>query len=416
MVDVRALVAARRVTVHFQPIVSLRRMQVIGYEALARGVGEHGGWISPLPLFEAARQQGLALELDRLCREAALRTFVASSLGPAMLFLNVDPTVLTAGVVGSQWIRRMVEEVGIRPSFVVIEIAEKQVADAQLLYDFAKQYRQQGFLIALDDFGAAHSNLDRLAQVAPDIIKIDRGLVQGAHQSSARRLLLHSLADLCRRQGALGLAEGVENAAEALALAHAGFDLFQGYFFGRPADASAVSVEAAVQVAHATATEFEKCRRRSLVTAKRRSRELLQRVQEMVHVLRRCAPPEFGAVLEEVVRLSNDVDCIFVTDLRGIQVSATVCQNRDHGHGSALFQKAPPGTDHGIKDYIAVPRRLHKDWYISSHYVSYATRSICRTVSYTFQARDGRTYFLCVDFADDEFDPLISMGGARQNL
>ncbi|MBZ4648202.1 MAG: diguanylate phosphodiesterase [Desulfomicrobiaceae bacterium] len=415
MVDVRALVAARRVMVHFQPIVSLRRRQVIGYEALARGVGEHGA-IPPLALFEAARQQGLALELDRLCRETALRTFVASSLGSAMLFLNVDPTALTATVVGSQWIRRMAEEVGIHPSSVVIEIAEKQVTDAQLLYDFAKQYRQQGFLIALDDFGAAHSNLDRLAQVTPDIIKIDRGLVQGAHQSSARRLLLHSLADLCRRQGALGLAEGVENAAEALALAAAGFDLFQGYFFGRPAEASAASAVAAAQTAHAMATEFEKCRRRSLVTAKRRSRELLQRVQEMVHVLRQRDPSEFGVVLEEIVRLSNDVDCIFVTDVRGIQISTTVCQNRDHGNGSMLFQKAPPGTDHGIKDYIAVPRRLHKEWYISSRYVSYATRSICRTVSYAFKARDGRSYFLCVDFIEEDFDQLFPVGDNGYDL
>lgn len=403
MIDVAALLAARRVVAHFQPIVSLRRREVIGYEALARGVGE-AGIIPPLALFEAARQQGLALELDRLCRETALRAFAASALHPALLFLNVDATVLSAGVLGSEWIRRKVDEAGLDPASVVIEIAETRVADATALYAFVERYRQWGFLIALDDFGAAHSNLDRLVRVEPDIIKIDRGLVHGVSESPARRLLLHSLADLCRRQGAVGLVEGVESAADALVLAHAGFDLFQGYLFGRPAAASLEAGLDAARVARQMAGEFEKYRRVRLVAAKQRSRKLLAQTQVFAETLRRCLPADFDAVLQELLHGASGVDCLFVTDARGVQVSHTVCRDTGPARVSILFQKAAPGADHGLKDYIAVPRRLGRQSYISSRYVSYATRTLCRTVSQEFTAMDGYSYFLCVDFEEEEDD------------
>lgn len=398
MVDIAALIAARAIIVLFQPIVSLRRAQIVGYEALARGFGPSGP-IPPLVLFDAARRQGLELDLDRLCRELALRAFVSSRLD-GVLFLNVDSSALRPGVVGSSWIRDKVAEFGLDAASIVLEIAETHVLDTQHLYDFVDRYRDAGFLIALDDFGAAHSNLDRLVRIEPDIIKVDRGLIQSVHQVAAKGLLVRSLADMCRRLGALGLAEGVEEEDEALVLAHAGFDLFQGYYFGRPALAFPEEDCNTSRIVRHLGQQFEGYRRKQLVLATKRSRQLYQRAHEYAEALRRCSPQEFDNVLQCFIQKAWDVDCLFVTDAQGVQVSQTICQPGHAPRGGVLFRKAEPGTDHGLKDYIAVPRRLDRPTYLSPRYVSYATRILCRTVSQEFLAADGRSYFLCVDFIE----------------
>jgi EAL domain-containing protein (putative c-di-GMP-specific phosphodiesterase class I) len=94
--------------------------------------------------------------------------------------------------------------------------------------------------LAYDDFGAGQSRLDELARVAPDSVKFDMRLVRDLHQATAeRRLVTARLVELIRELGITPLAEGVESEAEADACEEIGFELAQGYFFGRPMPAAA---------------------------------------------------------------------------------------------------------------------------------------------------------------------------------
>ncbi|MGL4369652.1 MAG: EAL domain-containing protein, partial [Spirochaetota bacterium] len=177
MSDIERIIASGGIFVLFQPIISVRRKMLIGFEALARGVDPSDGRIIPPDeLFALGAQAGSLTDLDRECRRAAFAAFAPllqrdSSL---MLFLNLESSIIDTGVVGSGNLTQGALDAGVNPSNVVIEIVESKVEDIGAMRFFVESHRAEGFLIALDDVGAGHSNLNRIPVVRPDIIKVDR--------------------------------------------------------------------------------------------------------------------------------------------------------------------------------------------------------------------------------------------------
>jgi EAL domain-containing protein (putative c-di-GMP-specific phosphodiesterase class I) len=88
--------------------------------------------------------------------------------------------------------------------------------------------------VALDDFGTGYAGLDYLQNMAFSSIKIDRAFVQHMHTSSRSFYIIQSALELSRRLGINSVAEGIEDAHTAKALAELGCDIGQGYHFARP--------------------------------------------------------------------------------------------------------------------------------------------------------------------------------------
>ena len=206
-------------------------------EALSFGLHPDGGRIiPPLQLFHEAESQGKTLDLDRLCREKALVAF-AERFGrdtDLMLWLNLETSILSEEVVGSDRLMRAVHESGLAPHQIVIEIVETHVPDVSSLQKFVEIYKGYGFSVALDDVGTSHSNLERIARIKPDIIKIDRCLIHDLDQERYRYIVVRSLRNLAQSIGALVLAEGLETEGEALAALDLDINLHQGYYYAKP--------------------------------------------------------------------------------------------------------------------------------------------------------------------------------------
>jgi hypothetical protein len=150
----------------------------------------------------------------------------------------------------------LVQRVGLRPSNIVLEILESQDGDIRALADAATRYRDAGFLIAIDDFGAGHSNIDRLLQIQPDVVKLDGTLIRAKCRTTYRPLL-PNLVSLLHSAGMLVVVEGVETNEELVLAVDANVDLVQGYLLGRPGlivDQSEVS-KRRVERAFETASE-----------------------------------------------------------------------------------------------------------------------------------------------------------------
>ncbi len=96
------------------------------------------------------------------------------------------------------------------------------------------EYRKHGFKIALDDFATGYSGLLRLAELKPDIIKIDRALVQDCDKDRVRLAIIASLLSLGAEIGVKVVVEGVEHASEVAALRSVGARFIQGFYFARP--------------------------------------------------------------------------------------------------------------------------------------------------------------------------------------
>ncbi|MDF0729939.1 GGDEF domain-containing protein [Pseudomonas entomophila] len=228
-----AILAQRSVHSLFQPIICLTQRRILGYEALSRGPS-NSPLHSPLNLFAIARQAGRLSELEVLCRESACRRF--SELGlEGKLFLNVSPESLLEPHYPSGRTLQMLEQVGLSPSRVVIELTEQTPTDDfQLLSNALHHYRDMGFSIALDDLGAGYSSLRLWSELRPDYVKIDRHFIDGIHQDPLKREFVGSILQIARASRAQVIAEGIELSEELSVLSEMGVDLLQGYLLGRP--------------------------------------------------------------------------------------------------------------------------------------------------------------------------------------
>ncbi|WP_426206401.1 bifunctional diguanylate cyclase/phosphodiesterase [Pseudomonas sp. TWP3-1] len=217
----------------FQPIICLSERRILGYEALTRGPS-NSPLHSPIALFAVARQAGRLSELEIACRQSACRRFNEQQL-PGKLFLNVSPESLLEAAHQPGRTLQLLQDFGIPPSQVVIELTEQTPTDDfQLLQTALHHYRAMGFSIALDDLGAGYSSLRLWSELRPDYVKIDRHFIDGIHQDALKREFVGSILQIAKASRAQVIAEGIELPEELAVLTEMGVDLVQGYLLGRP--------------------------------------------------------------------------------------------------------------------------------------------------------------------------------------
>jgi EAL domain-containing protein (putative c-di-GMP-specific phosphodiesterase class I) len=216
----------------FQPIVDAARGRVWGYEALVRGP-DGASASSVLSEVDAESR----CHFDQACRVTAIQ--MAAALFPPRddlkLAVNVMANAIEEPVASLSASIAAAERAGFARDRIVFEFTEReQVADAGHMQRIVDEYRRQGFLTTIDDFGSGHAGLSRLAEFQPDIVKLDMELVRGVEASRARQVIVAGFAWTARTLGVALLAEGVETEKEFLILRAAGISLFQGYYFARP--------------------------------------------------------------------------------------------------------------------------------------------------------------------------------------
>lgn len=216
---------------YFQPIVGSANGQIVGYEALARRFDLDGNVKSAGELFlhpDISDKQ--LIEWDRNVRRQALQRF-SELKDDSYLTLNIS----------AAWIDyiedfsalptlQILDEFEIDRNRIIIEITETQ-GDLDKLLKAVEMYRQYGLKIAIDDFGAGFSQLERVIAIQPDIIKLDMQLFQNAARGGVGTDIVHLLSRLAKRTGCKIVCEGVETNEDFLFGLNCGAQYMQGYLF-----------------------------------------------------------------------------------------------------------------------------------------------------------------------------------------
>lgn len=217
-----------------QPIFSISHKRVVGYEALIRAFDTDNAAVLPLHLFGLPTSSAENLLLDRLCRYLHIRNYTGFHDQLNWLFLNVSPQVVTSGTQSDSFFGQLLEKTGLPPHRIVMEIVEQPTDDADRLRETVAYYQKLGCLTAIDDFGAGHSNFERIWNLSPDIVKLDRKLLTRATEDHRARQILNGIVSLLHQSGCLVLLEGVETRDQALIAIDAGVDFVQGFYFRKP--------------------------------------------------------------------------------------------------------------------------------------------------------------------------------------
>ncbi len=215
----------------YQPIVNLTTGECLGWEAFIRGP-DRSHFREPLSLFSYAAEIGRIFDLDRQCREAAIKHL--GEIAPdRLLFLNVHMASLNDPDFTPGLTRKQSREYGLKPEQVVIEFSEQfGVRDRRLLMENLDYYRDQGFGVSMDNFGQA--TLGLLSRVRPDYLKLDPALIRGIPYDGVKQGVVEGIVLLAEKINARVIAAGIETLTEQRTLAELGIRYGQGHFIARP--------------------------------------------------------------------------------------------------------------------------------------------------------------------------------------
>jgi diguanylate cyclase (GGDEF)-like protein/PAS domain S-box-containing protein len=227
-------IGAGELQLHFQPIVDLDTLRVVGREALVRWNHPERGMLAPLDFLPIAEESGLIVELGAWVLTEAARAAAAATGSSGYVAINVSPNqVARPGLADA--VRKALAEAGLPPERLVVELTESVMLSAA---PSARQEIEQldglGVRIVVDDFGTGFCALSYLRDLPVSGIKVDRSFTAGLGVDSQCERIVEALTGLGHGLGVDVIVEGVETEAQRKMLSAIGAEHAQGYLFGRP--------------------------------------------------------------------------------------------------------------------------------------------------------------------------------------
>lgn len=231
--ELKKIIETQNITTVFQPIVSLKAGDVIGYEALSRGPKDSPLYM-PENLFKAAEDYKKTWDLELTCRIKAIERSQNIPSGK-LLFLNVDPKIIKDKKFKKGLTKDFLLKNNISPENIIFEITEKTaIIDYKGFTNILNNYTNQGYKIAIDDTGSGYSGLKTISETKPNYIKIDIDLIRNIDSDLFKQSLIKAFVSFAKSTEINLIAEGIETKEELKTLIDLGVYAGQGFFLKKP--------------------------------------------------------------------------------------------------------------------------------------------------------------------------------------
>ena len=384
------------IEIYFQPIVSTVNKKIIGFEALTRA-SINNQYISPLIVFAKAKEEEFSFELDKYVRSLAIRKFSAYvKQDPSLLlFLNFESSLIDKDIAFEEFdFYDVCKEENISPSNIVLEIREDQIKNTRLLKKFSQYYKAVGFNIALDDFGIGGSTFDRLSLVQPDIVKIDRSIIENINKNFINSEILKAITKMCYKIGAVVLAEGVETKEEILLCKKNDISIYQGFYFCK-------AVENINSIKNCCQTQIEEIITAHAQQIKKHQHNKEERIVKSIdycnYVIDTITQLNINTFtndnLKSFVQKELNLEALYLIDYNSAkQIGETIIGSEI----KKFYSPAQHGDCHYLKDYYYFTKASKEQSYLSPKYISKATGNMCRTFAKKF-LHQNKELILCLD-------------------
>lgn len=241
--DLRRAVVEGQFVLYYQPIVSLSRGRIAGYEALIRWRRPDGSIVMPLEFIPLAEEIGVITEIGNwtmreACRQLAQwRGSHPERMEGVTMSVNLSRRQLSSPALVDQ-IRQAYGDAGLPADRLILEITENAIMqDAEGAVEVLKQIRGLGVELHMDDFGTGYSSLSCLHRFPISGLKIDRSFVQNVGERRDYAAVVNAIIALAQNLGMALVAEGVETTGQLAMLQSLGSELAQGFLFAKPLEA-----------------------------------------------------------------------------------------------------------------------------------------------------------------------------------
>lgn len=272
-------------------------------------------------------------------------------------------------------------------------MVESEIQDDVLFQDLIQTLRKSGCLIALDDFGAGNSNVDRIWKAQPDIVKLDRQVLLESTKSVRTESILRNLTRLIQQSGSIALLEGIETEEQALLAMDVGVDLVQGFYFARPEREFVYSTgsERISEITYAY-SEYQK------------ERKFIEKIQKSGYesLFDSLFGLDSALTLEEEMLAVSQLSFVrrfYILDLKGFQISEEyqLETDTDHSMMNENVLKKGKGLCWKNRRYFVKALQNQQQVYISKPYRSLIDIELCLTLSKVITLNDGTQFVACFD-------------------
>ncbi|XDD51708.1 EAL domain-containing protein [Leptospira sp. WS92.C1] len=399
----------------FQPILSVERDSIFGYETLGRFRDQFGNIHSLGPFFldaetgiidpiEKKEIYNLKREVDRDLRKKAILHLLKKQdrFPDAKLFLNISPAYMRDFIEdeqGDSYTIRLVKELGLDASKIVIEIVEEHFdGNIESLRPLISRYKKEGFLVAIDDLGSRSSNLDRIGIFHPDILKVDLQMLRHSVTSRNFQEILFTISKLSESLGCSLLFEGIENETELFQSLTYSARFLQGFYFAEALPDMIGQEE--LKLRFSTLHElFFNYKRYQLLKQIKREKELTEKLdlsgivvlpEEDLHTIH----------IQNATILSDFVFRIYVTSLTGSQVSPNYMRIGEMSMDTdrSFIGRNWSWRPYFLEQFYKSMKDSRAEWIISNPYydISYETLLI----TYSKRLPDGHVLFVDVQVSE----------------
>ncbi len=226
-------------SMHYQPLVSLKDGSLMGFEALLRWNHHKLGFISPAQFIPIAENTGLIIPitnwiLDETCHQLAKWQKISVTTKDLIVSVNISGKHLSNFRLIDD-VKKALLKSDLSPSALKLEITESAAMENALdTIELLKSLKELGVQLSIDDFGTGYSSLSYLHRLPFDTLKIDRSFVISVGEHGEDSEILQTIISLAKNLKMRVIAEGIETESQLNILTKLGCDYGQGYLMSRP--------------------------------------------------------------------------------------------------------------------------------------------------------------------------------------
>ncbi len=235
--EMHSALASHQFVMYLQPKYNMRTLKVAGSEALVRWIHPTKGFIPPgdfIPLFE---KNGFVLNVDRYVWEQAckaIRSWIDRGYTPVPISVNVSRLHLSNEFFIDD-LKELIAKYNIPAELLELELTESaSFEDFDKFIEIVNELKNQGFSIAMDDFGSGYSSLNMLRQVPCDILKLDKGFINDTTTNERGKIVVQHVLSMAKNLSLKTVSEGIETVEQAQFLTDSGCDIAQGFLYAKP--------------------------------------------------------------------------------------------------------------------------------------------------------------------------------------